>query len=397
MSTLTARVGAMDAARIRKRLSLGAEKARAGGDRRGHQQIMADQFVDVLLGRGARDGDGSAGGTTMEIRVIITDRSLLAPAHADAAVIEGVGSVPYEHVREEMLQAITAANGPEVKLALRNLYIDPDDGQLVAVQSRSRAFPPALSRFLRWSHLTCRAPYCDAPIRQIDHITPHSRGGATSRDNGNSLCAGDNQKEEVGVTARVITDEQGRRASVEWRSRYGQKARRAAQLRPGRYRAPPPGPTLRSRRPRHDGADAVDSLDHRRVARAGPRQDRDHGHPGTGSGPPRTIPGRQASPRRQRLARIPPLPAHRPHRPLLHHRPHSTPAPLTRHSARHGTAGREASCSGGHELRGGRGQREAGTERRQPTRSDSSSQRSSSPSISASTARRSSVIVCSPW
>ncbi|GAA1487013.1 DUF222 domain-containing protein [Brachybacterium fresconis] len=227
MSTLTARVSAMDAARIRKRLALGAEKARVGGDRRGHQQIMADQFVDVLLDRGAREGPGSVGVTTMEIGVIITDRSLLAPAHADAAVIEGVGSVPYEHVREEMLQAITAANGPGVKLALRNLYIDPEDGQLVAVQSRSRAFPPALSRFLRWSHLTCRAPYCDAPIRQIDHITPHARGGATSRDNGNSLCAGDNQKEEAGVTARVITDAHGRRASVEWTTRYGQKARRA--------------------------------------------------------------------------------------------------------------------------------------------------------------------------
>src|SRR5699024_11430016 len=58
---------------LRKGLSLAAEKARACGDRRGHQQIMADRFVDALIGRG--DGIDPS---TLEIGVLVTDRSLLA-------------------------------------------------------------------------------------------------------------------------------------------------------------------------------------------------------------------------------------------------------------------------------------------------------------------------------
>lgn len=222
MSLVTAKVPALDGARIRKSLSLAAEKARAAGDRRGHAQIMADQFTDTLLGR-----DASSGPSTLEIGVIITDRSLLSQAHADPAMIEGIGPVPYEHIREEMRLAMRDADDdPELRLALRNLYTDPEDGQLIAVESRSRRFPPALARFLRWTHLSCRAPYCDAAIRQSDHVVPRAQGGATSLDNGNGLCAMDNQKEEAGVHARVVHDDEGRRRTVEWATRYGQKAYR---------------------------------------------------------------------------------------------------------------------------------------------------------------------------
>lgn len=222
MCTVTAHLPALDGARIRKGLSVAAEKARAHGDRRGHQQIMADLFADALIGRGE-----GIDPSTLEIAVIITDRSLLAPEHADAATIEGYGPVPYEHIRQEMLDAATSdVDDPDLTMALRRLYLDPEDGQLVAVDSVSREFPPALARFLRLGHQTCRAPYCDANIRQNDHIVPWSQGGPTSLLNGNGVCVGDNQKEESGERARVITDENGVRRTVEWTSRYGQKARR---------------------------------------------------------------------------------------------------------------------------------------------------------------------------
>lgn len=222
MATVRALIPAIDAARIRKGLSVAAESARAAGDRRGHQQIMADLFADALIGRG--DGIDPS---TLEIGVLITDRSLLAPAHADAATIEGYGSVPFEHIRDAMRHALdTAGEDPELALTLRRLFLDAEDGQLVAVESRSRRFPPGLARLLRYAHQSCRAPYCDAGIRQLDHIVPWSRGGKTSRDNGNGACVADNQKEAAGRTARVITDEQGTRRTVEWTTRYGQKARR---------------------------------------------------------------------------------------------------------------------------------------------------------------------------
>lgn len=222
MCTVTAQLPALDGARIRKGLSVAAEKARAHGDRRGHQQIMADLFADALIGRGE-----GIDPSTLEIAVIITDRSLLAPEHADAATIEGYGPVPYEHIRQEMLNAVTSAeDDPELTMTLRRLYAAPEDGQLVAVESRSREFPAALARFLRLAHQTCRAPYCDANIRQNDHIVPWSQGGPTSLLNGNGVCVGDNQKEESGEKVQVITDENGVRRTVEWTSRYGQKARR---------------------------------------------------------------------------------------------------------------------------------------------------------------------------
>lgn len=222
MCTLTANLPALEGARIRKGLSVAAEKAKAHGDRRGHQQIMADLLADALLGRS--DGIDPS---TMEIGIIITDRSLLAPDHADAATIEGYGAVPYEHVREEMLAAVRSADDdPELAMTLRKLYTDLDDGQIVAVESTARRFPPALARFLRIAHQTCRAPNCDASIRQNDHIVPWSKGGPTSVDNGNGLCLGDNQKEESGQRARVIRDEHGNRRTVEWTTRYGQTAQR---------------------------------------------------------------------------------------------------------------------------------------------------------------------------
>ena len=238
MARITALVPGIDGARIRKGLDVAAESARAQGDRRGHQQIMADLFADALIGRG--DGIDP---TTLDVGIVITDRSLLAPAHADAALVEGFGSVPYDHVREEMLRAAQAEEDADL-----------DHGDLVAVESRSRAFPAALTRFLTLAHQTCRGPHCDAPIRQIDHITPWSQGGATSLDNGNGLCAACNQKELAGETARVVRDEDGVRRTVRWTTRHGRSATRGAiNLDPlGTYRrrcareAPAPGETLLS-------------------------------------------------------------------------------------------------------------------------------------------------------
>ena len=184
---------------------------------------MADRFTDVLLGRD--DGTGTG---TLDIGVIITDRSLLAPGHSDAAAVEGIGNGPYEHIREEMLRTLRAAEeeDPDLAISIRRLYLEPTSGQLVAAESRSRSFPPAMARLLRWSHQTCRGPYCDAPIRQLDHIQPHAAGGPTALDNGNGLCAGCNQKEQAGRTAHVVRDASGARRTVEWTSRHGQSARR---------------------------------------------------------------------------------------------------------------------------------------------------------------------------
>ena len=301
MAEIHAVLPAIDAARIRKQLSLEAERLRAAGDRRGHQAIMVALFADLLLGR--LDGTDLGG---VDIGVIITDRSLLAPGHADAATIEGYGPVPYEHIRQEMLATIQRAEaahdahdpdgtgGAAVAMTLRSLYDARSTGELVAAESRGRAFPPGMAKLLRWSHQTCRAPYCDAPIRQLDHIHPHAAGGETSVRNGNGLSADCNQKESAGLTARVVTDTDRHRETVEWTSRLGQSARRGAiDFDPVRTAFPPPELTGTTPRGRPTG---TTSREGKKLSSRRPRSPRRIGAGGRRSSPRRQSVSRRSSP-----------------------------------------------------------------------------------------------------
>src|SRR5699024_3570955 len=78
----------------------------------------------------------------------------------------------------------------------RRLYRHPTTREMVAVDSRAREFPPAMRRVLRWRGGTCRAPYCDAPVRHYDHVVPVSEGGATRIDHGQRLRPRCNLRQE---------------------------------------------------------------------------------------------------------------------------------------------------------------------------------------------------------
>ena len=227
MATVSARVPALEGAKISKRLRLEAERLQATGDCRGHQAIQADAFVDTLLSQ-----EHGMVSTTLDIGVMITERALLDPGTGDLARIEGYGTAPAEVLLEELRGPLGAAladdedaptgpDGPALRAVLRRLYTHPRSGELVAVESRARAFPAALARFIRWRDQLCRGPHCDAQIRQTDHIRPHADGGETCLDNGQGLCAHCNDKEEqtAGVQRIGETAEDGH--LVEWTSRAG--------------------------------------------------------------------------------------------------------------------------------------------------------------------------------
>ncbi|MGP5670512.1 HNH endonuclease [Brachybacterium alimentarium] len=226
MATVSAHIPALDAAKIRKRLSLESERLRAHGDRRGHQAIQADTFIDTLLGR--EDGMDP---TRLDIGVIITDRALFSPSRGDLARIEGYGPVPSESLREELRSTLSrrkqqmdsalGQDGPAARADLRRLYTHPTTGELVAMDSVGRAFPPALARFILWRDVTCRGPFCDAPIRQTDHIRPYAAGGPTCSDNGEGTCAFCNDKENQvrSVERSGDTADSGHR--VTWTSSTG--------------------------------------------------------------------------------------------------------------------------------------------------------------------------------
>ncbi|MBB2986535.1 HNH endonuclease [Terracoccus luteus] len=80
---------------------------------------------------------------------------------------------------------------------IRRLFVRPDTGELVAMESRRRLFSDGLRRFvLTRDAATCRTPWCNAPARHIDHVTPHADGGPTSATNGQGLCVACNLTKE---------------------------------------------------------------------------------------------------------------------------------------------------------------------------------------------------------
>lgn len=86
-----------------------------------------------------------------------------------------------------------------MQVFLRRVFTRPEDHQLVALESRGRAFPPGLRRMIMLRDDRCRTPFCDAPIRDIDHSRPVRKNGSTTYNNGSGLCARCNQiKENTG-------------------------------------------------------------------------------------------------------------------------------------------------------------------------------------------------------
>jgi hypothetical protein len=229
-------------------LSRHADTLRAAGDPRGRGQLMADTLVERTT--------GTPGGISgVEIQLVITDRTLFH-GNSEPARLPGYGTVPASWARtlitpppphgrgggappDDTTDGAHSSDGgrapgpgaaapntdrhddgqsggppqpggpgggtddPAFRLWLRRLYTHPGSGELIAMDSRARIFPPALRRFIQARDDTCRTPYCDAPIRHLDHIIPWHTGGPTTTDNGAGLCEACNHtKETPGWKAR---------------------------------------------------------------------------------------------------------------------------------------------------------------------------------------------------
>ncbi|WP_043423267.1 HNH endonuclease [Arthrobacter sp. 9MFCol3.1] len=252
MCHLTALLPVTAGVAVYKALSGHADTLHAAGDSRTRGQLMADALVERTTGT----PDGING---VEIQLIMTDRTLFQ-ADAEPARLPGYGTVPAGWARTLINPAPgrahsgeggtppghsgppgpcaaapntdtdtdTDRNGdgqsggppsgspirtgdgaagdvddPAFTLWLRRLYTHPGTGELVAMDSRARIFPPGLRRFIQARDDTCRTPYCDAPIRHLDHIIPWHTGGPTTTDNGAGLCEACNHtKEAPGWKAR---------------------------------------------------------------------------------------------------------------------------------------------------------------------------------------------------
>jgi hypothetical protein len=202
-----------------------------GGDPRTRGQIMADTLVERLTGQATAD-DVSA-----EIGLIMTDAALFGGDDTPAE-LTGYGPMPAELARALARRrgetdndtTSTVAGSPEssgaegggsagsdpgaaasarqirrARVFLRRLFTDPVTGIIVNCDPRRRRFEGVLAKLLVYRDQHCRDPYCDAPIRHLDHIETHARGERTTATNGRGLCERGNYVRHMpGFTIRLV-------------------------------------------------------------------------------------------------------------------------------------------------------------------------------------------------
>lgn len=176
MTWLTGLLPVADGVAVYAALDAAAKRAAAAGDCRSRGQVMADTLIGRVTGREAAEGPAAA------VQLVMTDATLLDGGPAPAN-LPGFGHVPAPVAR-----ALVAAASERGAAWVRRLFTRPGTSQLVATDSRSRVFPKGLRHLIALRDQTCATAWCDAPIRHIDHIDPHGRGGPTVLTNGQGLC-----------------------------------------------------------------------------------------------------------------------------------------------------------------------------------------------------------------
>ena len=225
MTWLTALLPVKDGVAVYATLTREADRARSDGDERGRGQVMADSLVATLLGA-TRDKPANP----VELGIVMTDGALLAGAD-DEAHLEGFGPIPAELAREIVCDTLSA----DELVSIRRLYTSPTTGELVQMDSRRRRFSGNLARFIKLRDRTCRTPWCDAPVRHVDHVEEASDGGPTSAANGEGLCEACNYA----------------KTAHRWRARPGPDGSVTTTLPTGHTISsrPPPIATIRWRKP----------------------------------------------------------------------------------------------------------------------------------------------------
>lgn len=159
-----------------------AKSLRAAGDDRSLDQLRADVLVERVTGLGREQGPA------VELQVVVPAGSVFGAAAlrevagdlASPGTLTGGGTLPAPMVRDLVRLS------PAVRL--RRLLADPGTGTVVERDRRSRLFSRADRDLLVARDQTCRTPWCDAPIREADHVVPWARGGETAPENGQGLC-----------------------------------------------------------------------------------------------------------------------------------------------------------------------------------------------------------------
>jgi hypothetical protein len=184
MARVSAELPAEDAVVVMEALREHADLRRALGDDRTRDQLIADELVARVC------RPALAGARGAEVQLVLNAGQLLGEDTTTPAHLVGHGPLPAAVAARILAEA-------EGRVLIRRLFAHPEDNTLVAMDSRGIVFPPGLRRLLfARDGETCRTPWCDAPIRHADHVTPRARGGATTLDGGQGLCEACNYAKE---------------------------------------------------------------------------------------------------------------------------------------------------------------------------------------------------------
>jgi hypothetical protein len=160
------------------------DAVKASGDGRSRDQIMADTLVERLTGQAA------AGDVNIEVEIMMPLSSLLDPDDATAAELPGYGPLPSGIARD-----IAATS--QGRRWWRRLFTAPEGGPIVGGDPFRRRFDGFLQKLFMFRDRWCRDPFCEAPIRHLDHIHRHTDGGPTSYPNGRGVCERGNYVREM--------------------------------------------------------------------------------------------------------------------------------------------------------------------------------------------------------
>lgn len=184
MARLSAELPAADAHAAVSSLRQRADLLRSGGDPRTRDQIVADELCDRL------DVPALTGAPRVGVQLVMSAEMLLGRDRTTPPHLAGYGPITPATASDLLAQT-------EEDVLIRRIYADPWSNTVVAMDSKDIVFTGNLRRLLHARDGdTCRTPWCDAPPRHGDHVTPRARGGRTSLDGGQGLCEACNYAKE---------------------------------------------------------------------------------------------------------------------------------------------------------------------------------------------------------
>ncbi|MDQ3485993.1 MAG: HNH endonuclease, partial [Actinomycetota bacterium] len=179
---------------LRQRATLERQLPGNEGDDRSHGQRVADLFVERLTGQ------ATATSVPVTIGPVVSAETLFGD-DPEPGEISGYGPVPATVARR------IAGASPDQQTRIRQLLRLDDNDTLIAMDSNAQTFG-GLADFVRVRDQVCRTPWCNGPIRHLDHITARRRGGPTSERNGQGLCENCNYvKESAGWRHQAVSTE----------------------------------------------------------------------------------------------------------------------------------------------------------------------------------------------